>query len=256
MPIYQYLSIFPMEALISSQLKPMAFGRYMAIGSRKGSHENFMFAAVKGEFGDYFDWEYAKKNCVPHADGQPKHSVYLSVYKVLENIPIEQIGSLYLATRDGEVLELPPGKYTASTEGLGFHVYQELCPISPTVVSKLDPPGFARYLTGGEHKIHVPKIIFADLKVVDFENPERSGNLGGIYDRKVEHLKGCIAEVESKPSKINKTFDRSLSESFSYQVIDRGIYIADREKLCMYAMKSIDELASDYYYWAKSAYII
>ena len=256
MSIYHYLSIFPMEALISSQLEPMAFGRYMAIGSRKGSHENFMFAAVSREFGDHFDWEYAKRNCVPHPDGEPKHSVYLSVYKALENIPIEEIGSLYLATRDGEVLELPPSDYVASAETADFYVYQELCPISPTVVSKLDPPGFARYLTGGEHKIHVPKIIFTDLKVVDFENPERSGNLGGIYDRRIEHLKACIAEVKSRPNKMNKTFDRSLSESFSYQVINRGIYIADQKNLSVYAMKTIDELAADYYYWAKSAYII
>lgn len=256
MSIYYYLSVFPMEALISSQLEAMEFGRYMAVGSRKGSHENFMFMSVKGEFGDVFDWQYARDNCVSHPGGQPKHSVYLSVYRVLEHIPIAEIGSLFLATRDGEVLEIESGDYALPETAVDFHVYQELCPISPTVVSQLHPPAFARYLTGGEHKIHVPKVIFADLKVVDFENPERSGNLGGIYDRKIEHLRECINEVRGREAKMNKTFDRSLSESFSYQAINRGVYLANSDSLRFYPMKSIEELREKHYYWAKSAYII
>lgn len=242
MSIYTYLSLFPMEALISSQLAPAEFGRYMAIGSRKGSHENFMFLSVNDGFGTHFDWEYAGRNCVPDSGGQPKHSVYLSVYRVLEHVPISEAGSLFLATRDGEVLELDPGRYAAPEAPAEYHVYQELCPISPTVVSKLSPPEFARYLTSGENKIFVPKIVFADLKVVDFERPERSGNLGGIYDRKINHLKECIAEVRRRGAKMNKTFDRSLSESFSYQAINRGIYLADAETLRVYPMKSKEEL--------------
>ena len=48
--------------------------------------------------------------CVPHANGEPKHSVYLSVYRVLEHVPLSALGSLYLATRDGRVMEIPPSK--------------------------------------------------------------------------------------------------------------------------------------------------
>ena len=37
MAVHYYLSVFPMEALIASQLDPMHFGAYMATGSKKGS---------------------------------------------------------------------------------------------------------------------------------------------------------------------------------------------------------------------------
>ena len=245
-----------MEALIASQLEPEEFGSYMAIGSRKGSHENFIYMSLEGNFGDYFDWKYAKEKCVSNRSGKPKHSVYLSVYRALEHIPIDVIGSLYLATRDGKVLELEPGDYKVTENHAEYFVYQELCPISPTVVSILNPTDFARYLTGGNHKIYVPRVIFADLKVIDFSDPEHSGNIGGIYDRKIGHLKDCIEELASFPDKMNKTFTRSSIESFSYQVINMGFYLADSENIRIYPMKSIEELTERHYYWAKSAYIL
>ena len=34
----------------------------------------------------------------------PKRSVYLSAYRVLERVPLQAIGSLYLTTDDGRVL--------------------------------------------------------------------------------------------------------------------------------------------------------
>ena len=88
MDIYFYLTVYPMEAMIASQLAPEAFGAYMAIGDRKGSAESLMFFEVDGEgLGDSFDLEYARRRVVPHSDGHPKNSVYLSVYQALEATP-------------------------------------------------------------------------------------------------------------------------------------------------------------------------
>ena len=101
MSIHYYLTVFPMEALIASQLDPAQFATYMAIGSKKGSQEQIIFIEIEGRFGDGFNWKHAEAKCVPHHNGDPKHSVYLGVYKVLERIPMDALGTMYLATRDG-----------------------------------------------------------------------------------------------------------------------------------------------------------
>ncbi len=106
MKIHYYLTLFPVEALIASQLTPVQFGSYMATGSKKGSFENIIFIELTGEFGDYFDWKYAHEKCVPHGNGNPKNSLYLSVYRTLEHIPFSVMDTLYLTTRDGRTLPL------------------------------------------------------------------------------------------------------------------------------------------------------
>ena len=256
MGIYYYVSIFPTEALVASQLEPEEFSSYMAIGSRKGHQENIIFFTVRSEFGTDFDWSFAREKCVPHSDGRPKHSVYLSVYRVLEQISTDVLGSLYLVTPDGQALELAPQTYPEQDKSQDYFVYQELCPIRPQIVSTFDPYDFAAYITKGEHKIFVPRIVFADLKTIDFGDPESPRDFGGIYDRKVPHLQDCVDSVTSRTDKPCKTLDRSGSASFTYQAIDQGVYLADRESVTLYPMKSKEELRENHYYWAKAAYIL
>lgn len=255
MAIRYYVSVFPTEALIASQLEAFEFGAYMATGSNKGSSERLMFVELAGEFGGHFDWDYAHDRCVPHEDGSPKHSVYLSVYRVLEHIPLDQLGAMYLTTKDGRSLALDKQPYQEPAMERDYVVYQELCPIYPLVVSGLPPKEFARYLTSGENKIHIPSILFADLKVIDFERPEETGNIGPMYDRNIRHLQDCIQQVRKNPVKLNKTIERSHVERFSYQIIDKGLYIANGQNIVMYPMKSRDELERYHYDWARSALI-
>ena len=58
MSIHYYLSVFPMEALIASQLDPSLFATYMATGSKKGSQERIVFFEIEGGFGSDFDWKH------------------------------------------------------------------------------------------------------------------------------------------------------------------------------------------------------
>ena len=51
------------------------------------------------------------KRCVAKEDGSPKSSVYLSVYRVLETVPVDALKSLYLTTDHGIVLELKRAPY-------------------------------------------------------------------------------------------------------------------------------------------------
>lgn len=256
MKIHYYLSVFPLEGLISSQLEPEQFGAYMATGSKKGAFEIIMFFEIEGGFGNYFDWQYAEKKCMPHANGQPKNSLYLSVYRSLENTPLSHFRSLYLTTRDGRALELERSEFGNENNQIDFFMYQELCPVRPLVVSALNPIDFSKYLTDPAIKTSIPKIVFSDLKVIDLSDPVNTGHVGRAYDRNLDHLKDCILAVTEFRDKPNKVVDRSHIERFSYQVINNGVYVGDGQELLMYKMKSEDELRRNHYDWARSALIL
>ena len=256
MSIHYYLTVFPMEALIASELEAVQFGTYMAVGARKGSAEQLMFMKIKGDFTGPFDWESARKSCVSHPDGQPKHSLYLSIYRVLENIPVEAMGQLYLITRDGRTLQLDRQEYKTPANWPGFALYKELCPVTPLVASKLNPKDFGEYMTNPDNKTSVPTLMFSDIKIIrDLDNLENSGNIGNVYDRHPEHLKSCIDEIrsETKNGKINKIVDRTYGTRFSYQLIDNGIYVSKGKTIIRYPMPDIETLKKNHYDWGKSA---
>lgn len=256
MSIHYYFTVFPMEAMIASELEPERFGSYMAIGQKKmGSNEKLIFIEVDGGFGKDFDWEYAVKKCVPHHDGRAKNSVYLSVYRVLENIPSEALGDLYLTTMDGRSLKLTKGEYAHPDKWKGYALYKELCPVTPLVVSINNPEKFAEYMTTPINKVSVPAIVFADMKVVTPEDYENSGNLGDEYDGNLEHLKACIDSLNDGHGKVTKTVDRSAMGKFSYQAIETGLYVATKNGIVLYAMPDRETLKKENYDWAKSAQI-
>lgn len=255
MAIRYYFMAFPMEALVASELEPEHFASYMATGKTKSTAEALIFIEVKEGFGKFFDWDYAKKKCVPHSDGRAKNSLYLSIYRTLENIPLEALGTLYLVTRDGRALPIEKSEYENPKEWRGYALYKELCPVNPLAVSALDPKKFGEYMTDKNNKVHIPKVLYADLKVVDFKDMKDSGNVGNIYDGNTEHLVNCIENLQSGKGKLLKVVDRSYAHKFGYQVIDKGIYIADDKGIVMYPMPSREQLKEKWYDWGRSANI-
>ena len=251
MGIHYYLSAFPMEALIASELDAHQFGSYMATGSKNGSDELIIFAEIEGNCGKEFDWKYAEEKCVSHSNGDPKHSVYLSVYRTLENIPLTAIGSVYLTTRDGRSLELKQSKAAHDHPVLDYFVYQELCPIKPLIVSRLNPAEFTAYMTDKKNHVHIPRLMFADLRSPNLDDPEKTGNTGGFLLNKKAHFLSCIASISGE--KANKTFDRSHVESFSFQTIGAGIFIGDGKELLSYPMPGIEKIKNIDYDWGRSA---
>ena len=118
------------------------------------------------------------KRCVAKPDGSPKSSVYLSVYKVLEMIPLSALKSLYLTTDNGHTLELKKTRYNqVSEEKNRFYLFQELCPVSPMIMSDLAPAAFLKRLTDGSTPIVLPKLFFVELKLGDLAtNPKKGFN--------------------------------------------------------------------------------
>ena len=250
-----YLMVSPTEALITSMLESHEFGAYMATVSRKTAAEQLVFAELTQELGSDFDWEYARRSCVPHPDGSPKHSVYLGVYRVLERIPLDVLGNLYLVTMDGRCLEIAKEPVSPPLYWKGYALYKELCPVTPLVASSLPPEPFSRYLLDPTNHISVPAIVFADVKIIDLGNMEHTGNVGGLYDHGgQEHMQSCFEEIKRHPGKRSKTIDRSCSNRFSYQSIGQGIFFArHKDGIICYPMPDKEAIRKYHYEWGRSA---
>ncbi len=253
--IHYYLTLFPTESLIASMLDADKFGAYMTTSSKRGSHERLIFIEVDGGFSADFDWDYAKERCIPHRNGEPKHSVYLSIYRVLEKVPFSALGNLYLTTPDGRTIGLAKSPFPSDRPGKPYHVYQELCPVQPLVVSSLAPAAFGEYIVKGESKISLPAICYCDLKVIDLDDLEHTGHIGPMYDHNLGHLIECIAAVTER-GKVTKTLDRTFAGNFRFQIVKDGFALVNTKEKAWYPMPSEEELTTKYYDWSRSAMII
>ncbi len=109
MTVYLYLSLIP-EALIASMLPPDEFGHYLAVGSKYLTKGQAIFFQLDPDFRHpFFEIESGLTRCTPHADGTLKNSVYISIYRVLEHIPLSAVASLYLVTSYGQTLAIERG---------------------------------------------------------------------------------------------------------------------------------------------------
>jgi hypothetical protein len=106
MTIHYYLSLIP-ESIVASMLPPEEFGNYYALGSHKRSRGQAIFFEIDpAKSGDAINFADAEARCIPHEDGSPRKSSYLSIYRAMESVPTEALTTLYLTTDDGRTLAL------------------------------------------------------------------------------------------------------------------------------------------------------
>lgn len=245
---YLYLSMIP-ESLVASMLPPAEFGRYLAVGTRKQARGQAMFFDLQGEFpSDYFDFLAVHQRCVPHADGLPKHSLYLGIYRVMERVPLEFVNHLWLVTPNARLLELEPGEMPKEFPGK-YHLYQEICPVHPLIASSLGPDDFCRFITDPEGPIYVPKICFAELELSELATDPRYGRAEDLPYPHFDHLRGCFMGLEDDTGKHTKTVDRIHPQDFPYRYVKSGFFLGDQKGLIYYPYPSREELASKYFFW-------
>jgi len=253
--VYLYLSLTP-EALIASMLPPEDFGKYLAVGSKKRTRGQAMFFEINPEFeSDYFNFDIIKERCVPNSEGRPKRSVYLSIYRVLEHIPLEQLKKLYLVTDDGRVLPLEQGEFTAKYNS-DLHLYQQLGPVTPRVVSKLNPPDFVKFITNTNQPVSVPKIVFVELTLDELAHDPEKGHDENLPYSNIDHLRDCLTGLKNENGKKTKTVIRTFQGNLFYRTCKNGFFIGDNENIKYYAMPTLEELNDKYYTWWKSALTI
>jgi hypothetical protein len=252
MAVYLYLNMLP-EALIASMLPPQDFGVYMAVGTEKKSRGQAKFFEVDRTFkSDYFPMSEIESRCKAHPDGEPKHSLYLSVYRVLEHVPTGAIGDLCLATRDGRVLQIGRSPSVPDFQQ-SYHLYQEILPVHPRVASALGPREFAAFMTDPKRSIHVPRIVFADLRLGELAGDPEKGSVRDLPYSAVEHLRDCLIELRKGGGKNTKTVDRIAPEEFPYRTVRNGFFLGDPGSMAYYPMPSEKDLQTRYYEWWRSA---
>jgi len=248
---YLYLSLIP-EALIASQLSPEEFGSYFATGVFRRNCDQAIFFEIDPDFkSDYLPVSKIEELCKPHEDGRAHKSVYLSVYRVLEHVPMSAFKSLYVVTSDGKTLEIKPAPFKADAKN-HLYLYQDLAPCRPRVASILNPQDYVSRLTSKDRLVHVDKIAFCDLKLGALEDDPENGNLGDLPYINQYHLRYCLSQVKSKGGKNNKVVVRAATD-FLYRTINTGFYVGAGKEMLFYPMPSKEELENKYYNWWRSA---
>jgi len=240
---YIYLTCTP-EALVASMLPPEGFGMYLSTGTKKRNRGQTIFFEVDLEaIENLIDMASLNKRCVAKEDGSPKSSVYLSVYRVLETIPLSALKSLYLTTDHGCVLELKKAKYDKSREAQNnLHLYQELSPVSPLVASGLAPSVFLKRLTDGSTPIVLPKLFFVELKLGELATNPLYGSAEHLPYSNIGHLRDCLEILKGEYEKHMKTVQRVFSGELLYRTIETGFYVGAKDEIVYYPYPGMKEL--------------
>src|SRR5665647_3637266 len=248
-----YLTATP-EALIASMLPPEAFGEYLSTGTKKRNKGQALFFEVDlSRIEQLIDMNSLNQRCVAKPDGSPKSSVYLSVYKVLEMIPLSALKSLYLTTDNGHTLELKKAPYDVAGELRGkLHLYQELCPVTPLIASDLLPSAFLKRLTDGSTPIVLPKLFFVEVKLGELATNPLKGSVDYVPFANVGHLRDCLEILCNEYEKRMKTVNRIFSGSILYRTIESGFYIGSKDEILFYAFPGMDELGRINYEFFRS----
>jgi len=248
-----YLSLIP-QGLIASMLPPEEFGAYYAVGTRVHARGEAIFFEVDrsaippGEF----PLELVEQRCVPKADGSPKKSVYLGIYRILSRIPVAALGNLYLVTREGQTLELTRSEYVREPDRQA-HLYQEFCPIDPMVASCLEPLEFCRAITDPSRPVHVPRIVFSQLSLRELARDPLNGEAHDLPYPNMQHLREVLDTLLRDEHKSSKLFLKQVPEGVFYRTVRGGFYVGDQHDFAFYRFPGIDELETRHYSWWRSA---
>ncbi len=249
---YLYLSLIP-ESLIASHLPPEEFGNYYAVGSHKRTRGQAIFFELDPDFeSEYFDFSEIERRCVPHADGRPRRSVYLAIYRVIEHVPLSAIRQLYLATDDGRVLRLDAGGYEVPSFPRHF-LYQEFCPVTPRIVANVAPPEFTRFITDRRRAVSVNTIAFCDLKLAKLARDPEANQIGDLPYRNIGHLRDCLRELERTPGKSVKVVNRVMQQELLFRTVESGFFIGHGDELLHFPMPTHETLERENHEWWRSA---
>ncbi len=253
MGVHLYLSMIP-EALIASMLTPEEFGVYYAVGSEKKSRGQAIFFEIDPDFRHpELAIDEGIRRCVPHPDGRPKNSIYITVYRALERVPMDAIGNLYLVTQDGRVLGLEGTALNIPEDTGGLHLYQEIAPVHPLIVSTLGPKAFYDLIVKNPISLlTLPAVCFAELRLGELAHNPEYGSVGDLPYPNIDHLRQCLTDLSSKEVH-TKMVDRLSSAAFPYRMLKSGIFLGNTEKLLFFPIPSQEELRAKHYQWWRSA---
>lgn len=252
MPQHLYYSLIP-EALIASMLTPEQFGQYYATGPKYKSKGQALFFEVDPSYRHaYLAIDEALARCVTKADGSPKNSVYISMYRVLEHLSVPALGRLYLSTAKGATLAVSraDGIPQAVSE---MHLYQALTPVNSLVVSGLGPEAYWADVTAGSSNLfRFPGLCFTELDLGSLARDPQSGRDDDLPYPFMQHLREALAQV-MPGGKRTKLVQRVHSPVFLYRMVKGGFYVGVGDAFAYYPMPSHEVLSRDHNLWWRMA---
>jgi len=252
-----YMIVFPINALVASQLKPEHFGEHYTVGGAKHSAGKMIFAELEPDFRDpYFHIEDVLERTQAHPDGSPKKTKFISSYQVLENVDFNAIKKLYLCTSNGKVLPIEPAEYTAHNEPGLIRIYQEIAPLDTLVLSTKDQREFGKFITTQTRSKGAPKMCFTqiDFNIENFLENNKNKEIFQIDLPAVSPYRfyDCVMHLKDRPGKLTKTLVLgSLLKEISYKFLKHGFWFAADDELKFFPMPSQSDLENKYYYWWK-----
>lgn len=254
-----YMIVFPVNALVASQLKPEEFARHYTTGSAKHFNGKVIFVEVDINFRHmYFDIDNYLSLTVPHEDGKPKKTKFISSYSVLEHVDLSALKNLYLVTANGKSLEIQSKPYTAKNEPGLVRIYQEITPLTTLVASTFDQRAFGKYITSETKSKGAPKVCFTqyEFNIDEFFEKNKNNALpySPIPETNPARLLEFLTEIKSHPEKKTKTLNlNSTLWGAPYSMIRHGFWFAAGHELLFYPMPPHDELQKNHYDWLKHA---
>ena len=139
----------------------------------------------------------------------------------------------------------------------GMHLYQEIAPVHPRVVSSLCPADFYDFLYDpAKSMVTVPALCFVELTLGGLAADPRFGSAQGLPYADIDHYRECLLELDAveKTAPV-KIVDRIHKSEFHFRTIKSGsgFYLGSGPDLLFFPMPTIDEVHTTYYQWWRSA---
>lgn len=251
-----YQILYPNQGLVASQLTPEAFARHYQIGSLRHFTGKLVFAEIDPSFRHpYFDIDAGLAALVPHPDGSPKRTKFISSYRVMEHMDFAAIKTLYLSTAEANVLGLKPREYDKVHQPGFLRTFAEIAPLSMLVMSPMDMREFGGYITQPGNSKGCPKLFYTQIELdVDeflrnFEsNPFMPAPFPFLHPSK---LRDAIQQMKVDTEKKTKGLALYCPlDQISYKSIRHGFMFASQDKTKFFPMPSVQEIeASHFEFW-------
>lgn len=254
-----YAIMYPNQALVASQLGPEDFGKHYSVGTKRYYSGKMLFVEVDVNYrNEYFELDKYLGETVEHEDGSPKHTKFVSSYRVLEHLELSALGSLYAGTVSGETLKIEGQDYEPIQEPGRVRIIQELNPIQMLAATTYDHRALGKYLTDPKNPKGAPKLFFTqyDLDVDLFleawdRNPLMAAPIPGVHPQK---LKIVLEQLLSNSAESTVSIGlQSVFNEVQYSQVRHGFFLASGDDLRFYPLPSQAVLERQHYAWWKSS---
>ena len=244
--LYQILS--PNPALVASQNSPEQFARHYSAGSTRFYEGKVIFAEVDTAFRNpYFDIEGGLAALIPHPDGRPKATRFISSYRVLEHIDFSAIKKLYLTSPEGYCIELAEAPYDKAHHEGFLRIFAEIAPLRMLVMSSFTFAEFGKFITSPDYGKGAPKLFYTqieldtDIFLSELEaRPTMNAPIPGLHPSK---LRDAINELKQNREKRAKglSLDSSMDQ-IPYRRVRHGFMFASQQETKFFPMPTLAEI--------------